>query len=213
MGTTLNKAHTSGEPEQGIPEKSIPISSEAASSRSLWTDTNGDQARLASGKVQPKSNTEYATRELESSYNTANKNPHPPKTLHSDTTISPHLMEETQLEQATAQEYWLIPSPTSDTYILILKAGEASWIQIGDARRGATVIQSLPSGNIGDVSGAQSATLEKVWIFEEEGDEIDIVQIGKAYITANHPILTVDGWMLAGQAAAKGHGKFLSDRE
>ena len=53
---------------------------------------------------------------------------------------------------------------------------------------------SLPSGNIGDVSGAQSATLEKVWIFEEEGDEIDIVQIGKAYITANHPILTVDGW-------------------
>ena len=73
---------------------------------------------------------------------------------------------------------------------LDVKAGEASWIQIGDARRGATAIQSLPSGNIGDVSGAQSATLEKVWIFEEEGDEIDIVQIGKAYITANHPILT-----------------------
>ena len=79
--------------------------------------------------------------------------------------------------------------------------------------RGATVIQSLPSGNIGDVRGAQSTTLEKVWKFEGGGDEIDIVQIGKAYITANHPILTVDGWMLAGQAAAKGHGKFLSDRE
>ena len=65
MGTTLNKAHTSGEPEQGISEKSIPISLATASSRSLWTDTNGDQARLASGKAQPKSNTEYATRELE----------------------------------------------------------------------------------------------------------------------------------------------------
>ena len=73
------------------------------------------------------------------------------------------------------------------------------------------------------------------YAYKEEGDEIDIVQIGKAYITANHPILTVDGWMLAGQAAdckdgmvriltvdgwmlagqaaAKGHGKFLSDRE
>ena len=66
MGTTLNKAHTSSEPEQGIQEKSIPISSEATSSRSLWTDTHGDQARLASGKTQPKLNTEYATRELES---------------------------------------------------------------------------------------------------------------------------------------------------
>ena len=66
MGTTLNKAHTSGEPDQGIQEKSIPISSEATSSRSLWTDTNGDQARLASGKAQPKSNMEYATKELES---------------------------------------------------------------------------------------------------------------------------------------------------
>ena len=89
----------------------------------------------------------------------------------------------------------------------------ASWTQIGDARRGATVIQSLPFGNIGDMSGAQSATLERVWNFEGWGDETDIVQIGKAYITANHPILTVDGWMLASQAADKGHGKLPSDRE
>jgi len=211
--TTLDKTHTSGEPDQGNREKSIPISSDAASSRSLLTNINGDQARLASGKSQPKWNTEHATRELESSYATANKNPQSPKTLHSDTMISPHSAEETQLVQATAQEYWLTPSFTPDTHILILKAGVASWTQIGDARRGATVIQSLPSGNIGDVRGAQSATLEKVWEFEGGGDEIDIVQIGKAYITANHPILTVDGWMLASQAAAKGHGQFLSDRE
>jgi len=111
------------------------------------------------------------------------------------------------------QEYRLTPNFTINTHILILTAGVASWTQIGDARRGATVIQSLPSGNIGDVSGAQSATLERVWIFEEGGDDIDIVQIGRAYLAANHPILTVDGWILASQAAAKGHGKLPSDRK
>jgi len=117
MATTLNKAHTSGAPDQGNREKSIPISL----FQSLWTDIHGDQARLASGKFQPKSNTEHATRELESSYATANKNPHPPKTLHSDTTISPHSAEETQLVQATAQEYWLTPSFTPDTHICFPK--------------------------------------------------------------------------------------------
>jgi len=211
--TTLNKAYISGEPDQGNREKPIPISSDAALSRSLLTDIHGNQARLASGKFQPKSNTEQATRKVASSYDTANKNSHLPTILHSDTTFSPHSTEETQLVQATVQAYWLTPSFTTDTQILILKAGVASWTQIGDARRGATVIQSLPSGNIGDVRGAQSTTLEKVWKFEGGGDEIDIVQIGIAYISADHPIRTVDGWMLASQAAAKCHGKLPSDRE
>ena len=71
------------------------------------------------------------------------------------------------------------------------------------------MIQSLPSGYSGDVSGAQSATIERVWTFGRVGDVIDIVQLHKAYITANHPIHTVDGWMMA---AAKGHGQVLSDR-
>jgi len=111
------------------------------------------------------------------------------------------------------QEYRLTPSFTSDTHILILTAGVASWTQIRDARCGATVIKSLPSGNVEDVSGAQSATLERVWLFEEGGDDIDMVQIGKAYLTADHPILTVDGWLLASQAAAKGYGQLPSERK
>jgi len=111
------------------------------------------------------------------------------------------------------QEYRLTPSFTSDTHILILTAGVASWTQIRDARCGATVIKSLPYGNAEDVSGAQSATLERVWLFEEGGDDIDMVQIGKAYLTADHPILTVDGWLLASQAAAKGYGQLPSERK
>ena len=74
------------------------------------------------------------------------------------------------------------------------------------------MIQSLPSGHIGDVKGARSAILEQVWFFKRGGDDIDIIQIGMACITANHPILTDDGWILASQAAANGLGK-LPDRE
>jgi len=211
--TTLNKTQTSGAPDQGNREKFILVPSDATSSRSLSTDIYGAQVHLTQGKSQPKSNTEYATRELEPSSEIAIRNPHPQKNRHSDTTFPSHPTVETQPVQVAVQEYRFTPSFTIDTHILILKAGVASWTQIGDARRGATVIQSLPSGNIGDVSGAQSAILERVWIFEGGGDDIDIVQIGKAYLTANHPILTVDGWILASQAAAKGHGKLPSDRE
>jgi len=95
---------------------------------------------------------------------------------------------------------------------LILNAGKATWIRLWDAKRGATVIQSLPSGHTGDASGAQSATIERVWTFGRGGGGNDVVKFGKAYITANHPIHTVDGWMMANQAAAKGHGQVLSDR-
>ena len=118
----------------------------------------------------------------------------------------------TQPIQAAVQEYRLTPSFTSDTHILLLTAGVARWTQIRDARGGATVIQSLPSGNVGDVRRAQLATLQRVWFFEEEEDDI-IIQIGKAYLIANHPILTAEGWLLASQAAAKGYGQLPSDRE
>ena len=84
--TTLNTTQTSGAPDQGNREKSISVSSDAASSRSLLTDINGAQAHLALGKSQPKSNTDRATRVLESSSAIANRNPHPQKNLYSDTT-------------------------------------------------------------------------------------------------------------------------------
>jgi len=90
------------------------------------------------------------------------------------------------LDQVTAKESWLTPIFTTDTHILILKADKAIWIQIGDAMSGATVVQYLPSGNIGDLSGAQSTTIERVWAFGRMGDEINIVQIGKALFLIMH---------------------------
>ena len=62
------------------------------------------------------------------------------------------------------------------------------------------------------MKGAQSATLEQVWYFRRGGDDIDVIQFGMACITANHPIITDDGWILASQAAANGLG-ILPDRE
>ena len=180
--------------------------SDTAVSCRLSAELHRDQTRLVPRKVQPKSDTANADSESEISWEPANNNPHSPNTLHSDITTFPHSTEEIQLDQATAQKNWLTPSLTPDTHILILKADKATWIPIGDAKRGATVIQSLPSGYIGDVSGAQSATIERVWTFGRVGDVIDIVQLGNAYITANHPIHTVDGWMMSSHAAAKGHG-------
>jgi len=113
---------------------------------------------------------------------------------------------------AAAQEYRLTPHFTTDTQILILKDGVAGWTPIGKAWIGANVIQSLPSGNIGDVKGARLAVLEQVWHFKRGLDDSDIIQIGMAGITANHPILIDKEWILASQAAAKGLGKF-PDRE
>jgi len=202
---------TSGEPDQGNLEEFNLTYSDTASSRRLSEETHSIQARLAPGKSQPKSNTAHATSELEISSETANNNPHFPKTLHSDITTSPHSTEEIQLDQATAQENWLTPSFTPDTRILILESYKASWIQIEDVKSGDTAIQFLPSRCLDDVCGAQLATIERVWMFERGDNDVDIVQFGEAYITANHPIHTADGWMMASQAVARGHGTVLSD--
>ena len=137
----------------------------------------------------------------------APRNPEP-ESKAADATGGP----ETHLDQAAAHATWLTPSFTPGTLLLILNAGQATWTPIWEVIRGATAIQSLPSGSTGDVSGAQLATIEKVCTFGWEGGAIDIVQLGKAQITMHHPILTADGWMTARQAVAKGHGQVLSDR-
>jgi len=121
------------------------------------------------------------------------------------------LLEKSLHDQDAAKENRPTPSFTPDTYILIRNADKASWTQLGNATRGATVVQSLPSGNIGDLSGATSTTIETVWAFVRPVSGIDIVQIGQTYITANHHIQTVDDGMTARQAADRGHGTFPSD--
>ena len=89
--TNLNKTQTSDAPDQGNREKSISVSSKSASSCSPLTDTLGGQAHLGLGNSQLKSKSERATRGLESSSATANRNPHPQKNLGSDATIPPPL--------------------------------------------------------------------------------------------------------------------------
>jgi len=180
--TTLNKTHNSGAPDQGSWEAAIEVTSEATSLRSLSSDAHGAQVHLTLEKSQPKSDTEQATRELESSSAIFTRNSHPQQNRHPDTTFPYYSTAGTQPGQGAAQEYRLTPHFTTDTHILILKGGVASWTPIGNVRRGATVIQSLPSENIGDVKGAQSAILEQVWFFKGGGDDIDIIQIGMTCI-------------------------------
>ena len=156
--TSFYKAEISGEPDT---EESEPANAGIASSRRLSAEKNcSDQSHLAPGKTQPKSNAVCATRGLESS--------RPPPT-HPDIKT-----EEFHLNQATAQATWLTPSFTPGTLLLILNAGQATWIPIWEVTCGTTAIQSLPSGSTGDVSGAQLATIEKVLTFRRGEGVIDI---------------------------------------
>jgi len=201
--TILNRTQTSGVPDQGHRGKVSLVPSGAT--------LLGPLSKILE-KSPPKSYTEHDTKELEPSPAIPTWNLPPQKNPHPDTTIPSYPTAEPPPGQDVVQEYRLTPHFTSDTHILILMAGVASWIPIGKARRGDTVIQSLPSGNIGELKGAQSAILEQVWFFKEGGEDIDMIRIGMACITANHPVLTDDGWILASQAAPKGHGQLL-DRE
>jgi len=114
-------------------------------------------------------------RETETSGEPVKKTPGYPNTTHLDITTFHCLPEESHLDQVAAKEVWLTPSFTPDTYILIRNADKASRIQLGDATRGATAVQSLPSGNIGDLSGAKSTNIERVWAFARPVDGTDIV--------------------------------------
>ena len=115
-----------------------------------------------------------------------------PDTPHLGITTVHRLPEESLHDKFATKEDWPTPSFMPDTYILIRNADKASWIQLGDSTRGATV-QSLPSGNIKDLWGATSTTIETVYQLEHPAGGIDIVQIGKAYITAHHHIQTDNG--------------------
>jgi len=86
---------------------------------------------------------------------------------------------------------------------------KASWTPIWLAGRGDKVVQSLPSGRIEDLTGAMMTTIETVCTFECPASGIDIVQLGKARITAHHHIQTSEGWMTARQATEMGHGTLL----
>jgi len=77
------------------------------------------------------------------------------------------------------------------------------------AARGDIVIQSLPSGNIADLSGALMAKIETVCTFGCPEEGIDIVKMGEALITAHHHIQTAERWMTARQATQQGPGRLI----
>jgi len=88
---------------------------------------------------------------------------------------------------------------------LVIRTERAIWIPIYNAERGDIVVQSLPSGIIEDLTDALMTKIETTCIFDCPAGGIDIVQMGKAGITAHHHIQTA-GWMTARQAAHIGHG-------
>jgi len=97
------------------------------------------------------------------------------------------------------------------TPVLIWGTEGALWIPIYKAEKGDIVIQSLPSGNIEDLSGALMAKIETVCTFGCSKDGIDIVQMGKALITAHHHIQTAEGWMTARRATQQGLGQQINN--
>jgi len=79
------------------------------------------------------------------------------------------------------------------------------------AEKGDIVIQSLPSGNIEDLSEAMMTKIETVCTFDCPVEGIDIVQMGEALITAHHHIQTAKGWMTARQAIQQGLGRLIDN--
>jgi len=74
------------------------------------------------------------------------------------------------------------------TPILVIRTERAIWIPIYTAEKGDIVVQSLPSGLIEDLTDALKTKIETTCTFDCPAGGIDIVQMGKAGITAHHYI-------------------------
>ena len=134
----------------------------------------------------------------------------PPDTTYVDIKTCQRPPEELLYDRDATKEDLPKPSLTPDTDILIKNGDKASWIQLWTAAKGATVVQSLPSGNIEELGGATETTIETVCPYESPTGGVDLVKLGKAYVTAHHHIKTEDGWMTARQAVERGHGILLT---
>jgi len=120
---------------------------------------------------------------------TATKEDGPAPTL---TPAQMHSIAKRRRQQARAK---LPKSSTACFYlttpVLIWGTEGAFWIPIYKAEKGDIVIQSPPSGNIEDLSGALMAKIETVCTFGCSKDRIDIVQMGNPSsqrITTSKPL-------------------------
>ena len=95
-----------------------------------------------------------------------------------------------------------------DTPILIETLGQACCKPIYRAAKGDIVVQTLPSGKIEDLTGALMTPIKTLCAFNCLNGRSDMVRMGKSNITAHYHFQTAEGWMMARQAAVKGHGDF-----
>jgi len=92
------------------------------------------------------------------------------------------------------------PILTPDTYLLTSNAGKAIWTQLRTIDKGTTVVQSLPSGNIEDLSGALVTTIDSICPYQRPTDEVALVRLGMTCVAAHLHIKLEDEWMTALQA-------------
>jgi len=193
-----------------------PIPDEERPGTILWPsihDTTTLQKRVLASKTIAQLESDTAI-EMDKKVNKGELNTRPkgpPDTTQSDIKTGQRPPEELLCDRDAAKEDLPKPSFTPDTYTLIRNGDKASWIQLWTATRGATVVQSLPSGKIEDLLGARVTTIETLCSYECPTGRFDLVQMGKAYITAHHHIKTEDGWMTARQAADRGDGSLLTN--
>jgi len=106
-------------------------------------------------------------------------------------------------------------NPTACFYLTtpVLKwtSGGAIWQPIFKLEKGDTVVQTIPSGDIEDLSGATTTVIKTVCTFDCPDEGIDMVQSGEAFITAHHHVQTAEGWITARQATQHGWGRLISN--
>ena len=132
-----------------------------------------------------------------------------PVIAHSDIETPQRPLKELLYDPGT-KEVLPEPSLTPDTYLLTSKAGKATWIQLGTAVQGTTVVQSLPSGNFEDLGGATVTTIKSICPYQMPTGGVVLVKMGTACVTAHLHVKTEDGWMTALQATQRGHGTLLT---
>jgi len=79
-------------------------------------------------------------------------------------------------------------------------------------RQGDVVVQSLPSGNVLDLSEALTTSVKTLCCFDIDEGGHDMVYLGTATITPHHHIHMTNGWMTASQAVAEGQGAVRQSR-
>ena len=94
-----------------------------------------------------------------------------------------------------------------DTCVLVVSQGYAIWKMLYTVIQGELVVQSLPSGNIMDLTGALTTPVKTLCYVDTKDGGNDMVYLGTSILTPNHHIHMAEGWMMASQVVDKGQGQ------